>query len=165
MLEENYVLGLIVAIARTGLVPDLDEQNRNNMDLVTPEYITATMEKLTLLHDSLRPETGPAVFHIRNPRSLRLSELPVELARVVGTKPGYKPAVVPPSDWVEFMQSGKAGGSYEVLAAVFKEYLSLGHAMFSLDDTQTRRKLHEIGLGIDHEPLPAVDRSFLTRLM
>lgn len=165
MLEENYVLGLIVAIARTGLVPDLGEQNRDNMDLVTAEYITATMEKLTLLHNSLRSETGPAVFHIRNPRSLRLSELPAELAQVAGTKPSYKPAVVPLSDWVEFMQSGKAGGSHEVLAAVFKEYLSLGHAMFSLDDTQTRRKLHEIGLGTDHEPLPAVDRSFLARLM
>jgi thioester reductase-like protein len=165
MLEENYVLGLVVVMARTGLVPDLGEQNKDNMDLVTAEYITATMEKLTLRHNSLRSETGPAVFHIRNPRSLRLSELPAELARVAGTRPGYKPAVVPLSDWVEFMQSGKAGTSNEVLAAVFKEYLSLGHAMFSLDDTQTRRRLHEIGLGTDHEPLPAVDRSFLARLM
>jgi len=73
--------------------------------------------------------------------------------------------VVPLSDWMELMHSGKAGDSHEVLVAVFKEYLSLGHTMFSLDDTQTRRKLHEIGLGTDHEPLPAVDKSFLARLM
>jgi thioester reductase-like protein/acyl-coenzyme A synthetase/AMP-(fatty) acid ligase/acyl carrier protein len=165
LLEENYVLALIVAIARTGLIPDLGEQNKDNMDLVTAEYITATMEKLTLLHNSLRPETGPAVLHIRNPRSLKLSELPAELARMAGTKPDYKPAVIPLSDWVELLQSGKAGDGYEVLAAVFKEYHALGHAMFSLDDTQTRRKLHEIGLGTDHETLPAVDRSFLARLM
>ena len=66
---------------------------------------------------------------------------------------------------MELMHSGKAGDSHEVLVAVFKEYLSLGHTMFSLDDTQTRRKLHEIGLGTDHEPLPAVDKSFLARLM
>ena len=135
------------------------------MDLTTAEYITATMEKLTLLHNSLRPETGVAVFHIRNPRPLRLSELPTELAQVSRTRPGYKPTVVPLSDWVEFMQSAKVCGSHEVLVAVFKEYLSLGHTIFSLDDRQTRRNLNEIGLGTDHEPLPAVGRSFLARLM
>ena len=88
MLEENYVLGLVVAIVRTGLIPDLVKQSKDNMDLVTSEYVTATMEKLTLLHNCLRSENGSFVFHIRNPRSLRLSELLNELTKVAETKPG-----------------------------------------------------------------------------
>lgn len=179
VLEENYVLGLVIAVARSGLVPD---QDRATIDLVTPRYIAATIARLTLEHPRLLPlsheTTGGAaaatVLHIRNPRSMALRDLATELGRVPKseTVPVYAPALVPLGEWAErisamsvMSEGGADAGSREVLAAVFREYLALGHVMFSLDDTETRAKLLDIGLDVDHETLPAVDASFLARLM
>ncbi|KAK0630244.1 hypothetical protein B0T17DRAFT_506729 [Bombardia bombarda] len=120
--EANFFLGLLGAISRTGMVPDLTEKAGIDVDIVTAEYVAAVVQRLTLsTESSVRPG---AIFHVRNPRPVKLSELP----QMMVADNGQALRMVPLGTWLEAVQKGNGVGSSEVFTVVL-----------TLDDGETRR--------------------------
>ncbi|KAK3681229.1 polyketide synthase [Podospora appendiculata] len=155
--EVNFFLGLLGAILRTGMVPNLQDVNGGvDVDCVTAEHVAAVVERLTLSHDDTAAPEG-RIFHVRNPKPLRLAELPGVMANN-----GEVLKMVELETWLEAV-ANSGDGSNEVFSAVLKEYISVGHRMFSLDDSETREQLRRVGEVRDDELL-LVDGGLLMQI-
>ncbi|KAK7906373.1 polyketide synthase [Apiospora marii] len=130
--ESNFFAGLMRDIVQTGSVPDLGGDDGLDMDLVPPTYIARTIHQIVRKTETKTNQSG-GVFHIRN-RS------PLSVRGLVGAlhKMGKEARIVPAREWHRRIE--KQGALY---AAVAAEYVDMGHRIFSLDDSETRRLLDD----------------------
>ncbi|KAK8054460.1 lovastatin nonaketide synthase [Apiospora phragmitis] len=124
--ESNFFAGLMRDIVKTGSVPDLGGDDGLDMDVVPPTYIARTIHQIVSKQTS-----GSGVFHIRN-RS------PLPVGGLINALHGMNKEAnkVPAKEWHKRIE--KQGALY---AAVAAEYVDMGHRIFSLDDSETRKLL------------------------
>ncbi|GME30265.1 uncharacterized protein K452DRAFT_301651 [Neofusicoccum parvum] len=170
---DNLFVGLLAAMVELGSVPDMDggrgsggvvAPNGMDVDIVPVDYLVSVVARLA---ESENPRTGkgePVVWHVRNPWTLSLKDLPHVLAEV--RVDGAVPKVVPVEEWLDKMASlreKKGQGKEGMAETVAREYVRAGHRMFSLDDSETTKVLE--GLGWNVEECPPVDAAFLRKLL
>lgn len=146
--ENNFFLGLVRNIIKTGVAPDFGDDDGISADFVTADYITDSV--LRLKANTERQDSKVHIFHIRNPGAVSLRDLPQVLTSLGHQKASLD--FVPVDEWLNRLEEGG-----EVNAAVLREYIGLGHRMFSLDDKKTRQTLG------DEDGVPRIELGALPR--
>lgn len=148
--ESNFFAGLMRDIVKTGSVPDLGGDDGLDMDLLPPTYIVNTINQI------VQKANASGVFHIRNRSPLSVSGLMDALHKM-----GKEARIVPAKEWHRRIE--KQGALY---AAVAAEYVDMGHRIFSLDDSETRKLLDGDDEGAAREELcEPVDERFIQKVM
>lgn len=131
--ESNFYLGLIRDMVDRRTIPDFGEDGFD-ADFVTGDYVVDTI--LRLGEKSQSTEKQAQVFHIHNPSPVSLRDLPQTINSLSGEDHTF--SFVSVDEWLSNLEKTEG-----INGAVMKEYIKLGHRMFSLDDTNTRRVLGE----------------------
>lgn len=135
--ESNFFLDLVRSMIETSLVLEVDGGGDGDsdfsIDFVTPDYIVASIFHILERIESGKSD-GVQVFHIRSPDPTPLRQLPEVLGDLGKGADGLR--IVPVKEWLDAVE-----GQMEMNGAVAREYLNIGHRMFSLSDVKTRRIL------------------------
>ncbi|UNI15778.1 hypothetical protein JDV02_002280 [Purpureocillium takamizusanense] len=150
------------------------------VDVIPVDWLVSNLVALTsrrdetLAHiDASTLHTAPQIYHVRNPRPLRLEDLPQMIADMC---PGQQQqqqqgaaaaGLVPLEQWlgsVETAAEGEDAAGQLARSAVIKQMLSTGTAMFSLDNAKTMDLLETLNPGGVVEACPGVDAAFLDGL-
>jgi hypothetical protein len=99
-------------------------------------------------------------FHINNPVPLSWAQLPSVMSQV--REDGQAGTLVDIDTWTERMLEHAITEQERLEWSTFKEYLSLGHVMFALDETNTRAALES--QGASRLECPPVDAKYLQHL-
>lgn len=146
--DDNFTNNMVLDMIATGKVPSFDndfQESRFSIDFIPMDYLASTVVRLST-NDTTSPLTlSPSYFHISNPSPLPLYSLPALISQIrTDGKPGQS---VPVAEWVEQMRECAKGEKKQLEWAVFKEYLELGHRMFSLDGMKAREAVGRINVG------------------
>jgi hypothetical protein len=133
------------------VAPDFGAEDDNGdiwVDFVSPGYISDLDLRLSNadsnpVEEERRRHDRPRIFHIRNPGAVPLRRLPQVLAGLGHGRPGLR--LVPVDEWL----AGLTGMNVMVM----REYLEVGHRMFSMDDGRTREVLSRKGVGAGDDEL------------
>ena len=158
-LTQNMMLGMI----EVGSVPALDTNGPEfAIDFIPIDYLASVMTHLSS-SDAVGAPDGAAYYHIGNPSPLKLRDLPAVITQV--RNDGVKGSVVPLSKWISSLDTAANGGgddeTSQLEKTVLRQFLDLGHTMFSLDGAQTKAALEKMGRVVE---CPAVDEKYLGRL-
>lgn len=161
--EDNFTHNMILGMIKMGQVPDFDTEGpESSIDFIPIDYLTTTLARIAN-SDKVRDTFDKiAYYHIGNPAPLPLRALPALMAKI--RDDGQEGEAIPSAEWVSQMR--KAGGNDEgaqIQWSVFKEFLNLGHSMFSIDDTNTREALETLGEG--EVGCPPVNEVYLKTLL
>lgn len=150
--ETNFFLGLVKAVTMARQLPDLGHDLRMDIDFITPQYAVFAIDQLSINShghaQGLEDQNHTAsFFHVRNPSPLRLDQLVSTSDRSGQLDPLFN--VVPLPAWIENIKSAYASmedpvgveSSSEVFITVLRDYLELGHQLFSLDNDRSSRAL------------------------
>jgi len=148
------------------------------VDWLASNLFALTSQREALAHvDASTLYTAPQIYHVTNPRPLRLEDLPQIIADLrpgssqqqqqQQQQPGSSKAagLVPLEEWLGSMETaeGEDAAGQLVRSAVIKQNLSTGSVMFSLDNARTMAVLDALNPGVV-EACPAVDAEFLNGL-
>ncbi|KAF2137936.1 uncharacterized protein K452DRAFT_301651 [Aplosporella prunicola CBS 121167] len=167
---DNFYVDLLRSMVQSGEVPDLDENAGIDVDIVPADYLVSVVARLSCAEAARPVEQAagagaePAVFHVRNPRSLAQRDVPALIAQLRGN--ARVEPVLSAKDWVEKLAPGDDGSEPakgRMAATVGGEYLRVGHRIFSLDDRKTREVLK--GLGWDENECPPVEGAWFEELL
>ncbi|KAL8720892.1 MAG: hypothetical protein Q9225_002310 [Loekoesia sp. 1 TL-2023] len=160
-LTQNLFLGMI----NLGIVPDLGNLGPQfSIDLIPVDYLTSLMAQISR-SDASMTEENLRYYHIGNPAPLELSALPNLISKI--RMDGLAGTTVSMPEWV--LQTRDRAGDQDqaqLELSVFKQFLELGHIMFSLDSKGTKealKKVKEAG-GVVSE-CPPVDEMYLRKLL
>ena len=142
--ESNFYLGLIRDMVDRRTIPDFG-QDGFDADFVTGDYVVDTI--LRLGGKSKSTERQAQVFHICNPSPVSLRDLPQTINSLSGEDHTF--SFVSVDEWLASLEKNDG-----INGAVMKEYIKLGHRMFSLEDTNTRKVLGEDGSKVELLTLP-----------
>lgn len=161
--DDNFTHNMILGMIKLGQVPDFGSEGpESSIDFIPIDYLTTTLARLAN-SDKIRDGVDQiAYYHIGNPAPLPLRALPALMAKI--RDDGKEGGALPSNEWISQMR--KAGGNDEgaqIQWSVFKEFLDLGHSMFSIDDTKTREALDIMGEG--EIGCPPVDEVYLGTLL
>ena len=181
--DDNLTQNMILSMIRAGSVPDLGTSAgagpEFSIDFIPIDYLVSVMTHLSRIRiDAIvgTPEqkTGAAYYHIGNPSPLKLRELPAIMPMI--RDDGVRGSVVPFAEWIASVDAARGASSSSSAAAaadddsddsfqlektVFRQFLQLGHVMFSLDGTRTKEALRRSGEVLE---CPPVDERYLSRL-
>ena len=160
--DDNFTNNMILGMIENRQVPVMSTDGPEySVDFVPIDYLTKVLARLAN-SDLIRGESNLAYYHIGNPSPLPLSSLPKVMANI--RDDGAQGEMLPMSKWVDQMrEQGGSDEAAQIKFTVFKEFMDLGHRMFSLDNTSTKAALKE--LGDDTEGCPPVDEVYLKHLM
>ncbi|EGY13502.1 amino acid adenylation [Verticillium dahliae VdLs.17] len=168
---DELALRMILAMVDSGKIPTVGspKQPRFVIDLVPVDYLvrglfTLTSERVAVEFRSVSRDK-PLFYHISNPKPLELRDLSDVVTALSGD--GRKIEMVSLESWMQTIatQEKKANGTTEVLwATILREYLGMGHVMFSLDSGNTHESLEDLLPGFS-EQCPQVDVAMLERLL
>ena len=165
--SDNLTRNMVLDMIELGIVPDLGDPTPNfSLDFVTVDYLASVMAQLSSVDiTATAAQENLKYYHIGNPAPLRLSALPSLIPKV--RRDGAPGAIVPLSEWALRVRE-RAGGDdqAQLEMSVLKEFLDLGHVMFSLDSTRTRQALEKVRA--DNGSMvecPPVDEVFLRTLI
>ncbi|VUC30980.1 unnamed protein product [Clonostachys rosea] len=147
--EGNFFLKLVQSMVDTRVIADFGSGEGISIDFVTPDYVAASVLHLA---EFTKTDKGPSqVFHIRNSSAVSLRQLPEALRQINSNIGEFK--FVSVDKWLEL-----ASESDELNSRVTQTYLDLGHEMFSLDDSKTRKLLETSPelRSIQTAPLPRI---------
>lgn len=163
--DDNLTQNMVLKMIEIGSIPDLGTSSPEfAMDFIPVDYLVSVMTHLSG-SDEVGTPGGLAYYHIGNPSPLKLHDLPALIAQI--RDDGVNGTVVPLSEWIASLSSGTGDGSAgddetaQLERTVLKQFLDLGHRMFSLDGTQTKAALEKVGSVLE---CPAVDERYLGRL-
>lgn len=163
--EDNLTQNMMLSMIEAGSVPDLETRSPEfAIDFIPIDYLASVMTHLSS-SDVVGPPEGIAYYHIGNPSPLKLRDLPAIITQI--RDDGVKGSVVPLSEWVTSLASAASGGgggddeTSQLEKTVLKQFLDLGHTMFSLDGARTKAALKKTGSVVE---CPAVDEKYLGRL-
>ncbi|KAK5987499.1 Hybrid PKS-NRPS synthetase pynA [Cladobotryum mycophilum] len=168
---DEFTMRIIISMIESGVVPQIGNPDQPNfavdvipIDWLASNFFTLTSQKAALAHeDSSALYNSPQVYHINNPRPLRLIDLPQIVAEL---KPEQGPAkVVTLEEWFNNMETASdADATGNILkSAVLKQYLSTGVVMFSLDNEKTMNIIEALNPGMV-DLCPAVNAEFMNSL-
>ncbi|KAL6857742.1 putative Hybrid PKS-NRPS biosynthetic cluster [Amphichorda felina] len=143
--SSNFFLSLVRNILRTGVAPDFGNDDDDGgiwADFVSPKYISESVLRLSSADE--RQHGAAQIFHIRNPAAVPLRKLPQVLTGLGHEQRSLR--VVPVDEWLAGLE-----GQGEVNVTVLREYLTVGHRMFSMDDAKTRQILGRRGVDAEDE--------------
>uniref|UniRef100_A0A8H7N118 Carrier domain-containing protein n=1 Tax=Bionectria ochroleuca TaxID=29856 RepID=A0A8H7N118_BIOOC len=147
--EGNFFLKLVQSMVDTRAIADFGHGEGISIDFVTPDYVATSVLHLAKF---AKIDKGPSqVFHIRNPSAVSLRQLPDVLRQYNSSIGEFK--FVSIEKWLEL-----ASENDELNSRVTQAYLDLGHEMFSLDDSKTRKLLETSPelRSIQAAPLPRI---------
>ena len=160
--DDNFTHNMILGMIKLGHIPDFGSVGPEpTIDFVPIDYLTMVLARLSK-SDLVRTDKRLAYYHIGNPAPLPLHALPALMAKV--RDDGKTGSTLPLSEWA--LQMRKHGGNddqAQMQWTVFKEFLDLGHTMFSLDDAKTKEALKIMGVGEGF--CPPVDEVYLRNLL
>ena len=166
--ESNFTQAMIKDMLRTGLVPDFSDAPKTfHIDFIPVEYMANIVATLFAGGSLLNHGKGAHYYHIGNPSPLPLTRLPDVVAelRSKNTQNLPKASLLDVNDWVAGMGSEQTDEVGQMQRAIFKRYLGLGHVMFSLDQTNTRNALIELGSADVLGTCPPIDADFLENML
>ncbi|KAJ5392474.1 hypothetical protein N7509_007964 [Penicillium cosmopolitanum] len=158
--RENFTLNLFLGMIRAGVVPDIASAGAGLEATVNLLPIDNQMDTVAQL--ATHPPTGLEIqrFHINNPVPLPWTQLPSVISQV--REDGEAGTLVDIDTWTERMLEHAITEQERLEWSTFKEYLSLGHVMFALDETNTRAALEsQSGSRLE---CPPVDAKYLQHL-
>lgn len=169
---DDFTSNMILDMIELGHVPDVGQADPPfAIDLIPINYLTSVIVRLST-SDLIRTTAGhgnepaPAYYHIGNPAPLKLSALPALMAKI--RDDGHAGSVLPVNEWTQLMCERSSRGNHDewadVVWTISKEYLELGHTMFSLDDRRTSEALTLARQGDGDEDIvhcPPVDEIYL----
>lgn len=161
--DDNFTHNMILGMIKMGQVPDFGTEGpESSIDFIPIDYLTTTLARLANSEETRDTVDKITYFHIGNPDPLPLRALPALMGKI--REDGQDGGAMPSSEWVSMMR--KAGGNDEgaqIQWSVFKEFLDLGHSMFSIKDDNTREALQILGEG--EVGCPPVDEVYLKTLL
>ncbi|KAJ5302558.1 hypothetical protein N7476_009357 [Penicillium atrosanguineum] len=158
--RENFTLNLFLGMIRAGVVPDIAPASIGlgaTVNLMPIDYVMDTIAQLAT-HSTASEEIQR--FHINNPVPLLWTQLPTVIGQV--RDDGQPGTLVDVDTWTRCMLEHAVTEQERLEWSTFKEYLSLGHVMFALDETNTRAAL--AGHGRNRVDCPPVDAKYLQHL-
>ncbi|GJN76281.1 putative Hybrid PKS-NRPS biosynthetic cluster [Purpureocillium lilacinum] len=177
---DEFTMRIVVSMIESGMVPQIGRADQPSfaVDVIPVDWLASNLFALTsqreaLAHvDASTLYTAPQIYHVTNPRPLRLEDLPQIIADLrpgssQQQQPGSSKAagLVPLEEWLGSMETaeGEDAAGQLVRSAVIKQNLSTGSVMFSLDNARTMAVLDALNPGVV-EACPAVDAEFLNGL-
>ena len=158
--DDNFTHNMILGMIQSGLVPDVETAGPEySIDFIPIDYLVGVLARLST-GDLPRTEDETAYYHICNPKPLGLRSLPALMRKI--RDDGAEGSLISMSDWTQQMRRQTASANEEqaqIQWTVFKEFVDVGHMMFSLDATATRGALK--ALGADEDECPPVDDVYL----
>ncbi|KAL9037459.1 MAG: hypothetical protein Q9214_005696 [Letrouitia sp. 1 TL-2023] len=162
---EDLTRNLILGMVDLGIVPDVGNLGPQfSIDLVPVDYLASLVAQISC-RDATTTKEHLRYYHIGNPAPLELSALPNLMSKI--RTDGLAGKTVPLPEWVT--QTQKRAGDQDqgqLEMSVLKQFLELGHIMFSLDDKGTRealKKVEEAGGVIPK--CPPVNEMYLRKLL
>lgn len=159
--DDNLTHNMVLSMIEAGSVPDLDTSGPAfAIDFIPIDYLVSVMTHLSG-SDVVGAPDGLAYYHIGNPSPLKLRDLPAIITHI--RDDGVRGSVVPLSEWLTAIRAAKGGNdeTAQLETTVLKQFLNLGHTMFSLDGAKTNKALEKTGIVVE---CPAVDEKYLGRL-
>ncbi|PNY28233.1 Hybrid Polyketide synthase-nonribosomal peptide synthetase [Tolypocladium capitatum] len=168
---DEFAMRIVVSMIESGMVPQIGRPDQPSfaVDVIPVDWLASSFFALTSRKEALSYSapstlyTTPQIYHVTNPRPLRLKDLPQIIADL---RPGQRRAkLVPLEDWLGRMETagGKDAAAQLVRRAVIKQNLSTGSVMFSLDSKRTMDILDALSPGVMGN-CPAVDAELLNGL-
>ena len=160
--DDNFTHNMILGMIKTGLVPDVKTAGPEYaIDFLPIDYLAGVIARLST-GDLKHVDNVAAYYHISNPNPLPLRSLPTLMTKI--RDDGAAGSVISMSDWTHKMreQNGSEDQA-QIQWTVFKEFVDIGHTMFSLDATSTKEAL--MTLGDDGKRCPPVDEVYLKGMM
>lgn len=163
-LEDNFTHNMVLDMITSGKIPKMDHEGPSfSLDFVPIDYLISTLLNLST-SDLVRSDCKAATYyHIGNPSPLKLSALPGLLPKI--RDDGLAGEMLPVGDWAQVMYERAVDEKKQIEWAVFKEYLDLGHNMFSLDNTRTNEALKKSGDQRPKVDCAPVDEMFLREML
>lgn len=169
---DEFIMRIVVSMIESGMVPQIGRGDQPSfavdvvpVDWLASNFFTLTSEKEALSHvPSSEIYSAPQIYHITNPRPLRLKDLPQIIAELRSEQ--TQPQLVSLDEWLGSMESGEGedAAGQVVRSTVLKQYLSTGGVMFSLDNQKTMDIMDTLNPGVA-AGCPAVDAEFLGGLL
>lgn len=159
--DDNLTQNMVLSMIEAGSVPDLDTSGPEfAIDFIPIDFLVSVMTHLSS-SDAVGAPGNLAYYHIGNPYPLNLRDLPTIMTQI--RDDGVQGSVVPLSEWLTATHVAKGGDeeTTQLEKTVLKQFLDLGHTMFSLDGTKMREAMHKTGTVAE---CPAVDEKYLSRL-
>ncbi|KAH7149618.1 polyketide synthase [Dactylonectria estremocensis] len=165
---DEFTMRIILSMIESGMVPQIGtpEQPSFAVDVVPVDWLasnffTLTSEKAAL--SAINPPelyAMPQIYHITNPRPLKLKDLPQVIADLRSDH--QKAEIVTIEEWMKAMEpaGGEDSAGETVRNEVLKQYLATGYVMFSLDNRRTMNLLETLSPNAE-DKCPAVDAKFL----
>ena len=156
--DDNFTHNMILGMIETGVVPHVEAAGPEyTIDFIPIDYLVGVLARLST-GDLTRNEKVAAYYHINNPNPLPLSRLPTLMTKI--RDDGAEGTLVSMSDWTKQMRDQNGNEEQaQIQWTVFKEFVDVGHTMFSLDASSTTKALKS--LGDDGESCPPVDEKYL----
>lgn len=161
--DDNFTHNMILGMIETGVVPDVEIAGPEyTIDFIPIDYLVGVLARLSTGDIARSNEATASYYHINNPNPLPLRSLPTLMSRI--REDGAAGSLIPMSDWTQKMrhQSGNEEQA-QIQWTVFKEFVDVGHTMFSLDTTSTKAALKS--MGDDSESCPPVDEVYLKAMI
>ncbi|KAF7549858.1 hypothetical protein G7Z17_g6123 [Cylindrodendrum hubeiense] len=165
---DEFTMRVILSMIESGMVPQIGTPEQPSfavdvipVDWLASNFFTLTSEKAAI--SAINPPelyTMPQIYHITNPRPLKLKDLPQVIADLRSDH--QKAEIVTIEEWMKAMEAagGEDSAGETVRNEVLKQYLTTGYVMFSLDNRKTMDLLETLSPNVE-ERCPAVDASFL----
>ena len=167
--EDSITHKMIMSMLKTGKVPSLGDGAQEaafDIDFIPVDYLATVLVGLSLSDNTAVETTDDraSYYHIGNPSPLSLKRLSEVMAEV--RDDGKAGEVLDVEAWMERVRENAGGEAQQLEGSVFREYLDLGHRMFSLDATrakeaiQTLRRHGEVAV-----ECPPIDVTFLKKML
>ena len=158
---------MILSMIQAGSIPNLGTAGPEfSIDFIPIDYLVSVMAHLSSIDAIGAPGRAAAYYHIGNPSPLKLRELPAIMPRI--RDDGVRGSVLPFTEWIASVNATRSAStadddddSFQLEKTVFKQFLQLGHVMFSLDGAKTKEALRRTGEVLE---CPPVDEKYLSRL-
>ena len=160
--DDNFTHNMVLGMIKLGHIPDFGSVGPEpTIDFVPIDYLATVLARLSR-NDLVRTDKSLAYYHIGNPAPLPLKALPDLMAEV--RDDGRAGSTLPLLEWATQMRKhGENDDQAQMQWTVFKEFLDMGHTMFSLDDTKTKEALKIMGDG--YAFCPPIDEEYLRTLL
>ena len=142
--DDNFTHNMILGMIETGVIPKMEMAGPEySIDFIPIDYLVGVLARLST-GDLPRTGDAAAYFHINNPNPLALSGLLPLIPKI--RDDGAEGRVIPMADWTQKIRDqGGNEDQAQIQWTVFKEFVDIGHMMFSLDSSATQNALKTLG--------------------
>lgn len=158
--ENNFTHNMVLDMIERGQFPETDTSIASAVDFVPVDYLAATLVGIAA-SEATKESEKLAYYHVGNTSPISWRSLPEFVAKV--RKESRPAVIVPLAEWIENMRSAAHTETAKIEWSVFKEYLDLGHTMFSLENKKTQEALHKLGEVAPR--CPPLDEKYLKHML